>query len=464
MNIYNTLSKQVEKFTPNEEGIVKMYTCGPTVYHYAHLGNLRTYVFEDVLEKALEYVGYDVIRVMNLTDVGHIVGDADEGEDKMAKSAKREGKSAWEIAEFYTRAFFSDADKLNIRKPAITEKATDHIDMYIRMIEKLVEEGYAYKASGNIYFDVTKAPDYYKLSGKNPDELIIGVRDSVEEDKSKRNPADFVLWFTNSKFENQEMIWDSPWGKGYPGWHIECSGIAGRFLGEYLDIHCGAIDAVFPHHTNEIAQSEAYYGHKWCNYWIHGEHLNDSTGKMSKSKGTFLTLSLLEEKGYNPLSYRYYCLSSHYRNQLVFTWEGLESAEQAYKKLKNKIKQLNREPDLHAKEADAYQAKFKEAIENDLNTSSMMTILYDVLKDDSLTDFTKLFLVDDFDKVLSLSLIEEEKTITSEVEDMILKKIEERKQAKINKDYALADKIRDELFDEGIRLVDTKEKTTYEIM
>ena len=464
MNIYNTLTKKVEKFTPNEEGIVRMYTCGPTVYHYAHIGNLRTYVFEDILEKGLEYLGYEVLRVMNITDVGHLTSDSDSGDDKMKLASEREKKSVYDIAEFYTNAFFQDANKLNIRKPAIVEKASNHIDTYIKMIEKMLEDGYAYKSNGNIYFDITKANDYYNLSGKNAEDLMVGVRDTVEEDTFKKNPGDFVLWFTTSKFENQDMKWDSPWGVGYPGWHIECSGISGKYLGEYLDIHCGGIDNIFPHHTNEIAQSEAYFGHKWCNYWVHGEHLNDQSGKMSKSKGEFLTVSLLEEKGYNPLSYRCFCLNSHYRNQLTFSWEALDSAENAYKKLKSRIKQLDRTPNLHDSKLDFYQDKFKEAISNDLNTSSMITLVYDVLKDEELSDFTKLYLVDDFDKVLSLGLIEEEKEISPELEELILVKIEERNQAKKNKDFALADKIRDELFDKGVKLIDSREGTTYELI
>ena len=464
MKIYNTLSKKVEEFKPVEDNVVRMYTCGPTVYHYAHIGNLRTYIFEDILEKGLEYLGYDVRRVMNITDVGHMTSDGDTGEDKMEKGALREGKSVYEIAEFYTDAFFKDAEKLNIRRPVVVEKASDHVDKYIEIIEKLIKEGYAYISDGNVYFDITKAKDYYKLSGKNPDELMVGVRDTVEEDKAKRNPGDFGLWFTVSKFANQDMKWDSPWGVGYPGWHIECSGISMEYLGEYLDIHCGGVDNIFPHHTNEIAQSEAYLGHKWCNYWIHGEHLNDKSGKMSKSKGEFLTVSLLEEKGYNPLSYRFFCLSSHYRNQLVFSWEALDSAEQAYQKLKNKIKSLDKTPDLHESKIDYYQGRFKEAISNDLNTSSMLTVLYDVLKDDELTDFTKLYLVDDFDKVLSLGLIEEEKEIDSDLEKYILDKIEERNKAKKEKDYSKADAIRDELLKKNIKLIDSREGTTYEIL
>ena len=464
MNIYNTLTRKIEKFTPNEEGLVRMYTCGPTVYHYAHIGNLRTYIFEDILEKGLEYLGYEVLRVMNVTDVGHLTSDADSGEDKMQLASEREHKSVYDIANFYENAFFQDCSKLNIRKPAVVEKASDHIDTYTKMISKMLDDGYAYISNGNVYFDITKTKNYYQLSGKNPDELMVGVRDTVEEDEHKKNPGDFVLWFTTSKFGNQDMKWDSPWGVGYPGWHIECSGISGKYLGEYLDIHCGGVDNIFPHHTNEIAQSEAYFGHKWCNYWVHGEHLNDQSGKMSKSKGNFLTVSLLEEKGYNPLSYRYFCLNSHYRNQLTFTWEALDSANNAYNKLKTRIKQLDKTPNLSDKKLDYYQDKFKEAIANDLNTSSMITILYDVLKDDELSDFTKLYLIDDFDKVLSLGLIEEEKEVSEELEEMILAKIEERNIAKKNKDYALADKIRDELFEKGVKLIDSREGTTYELI
>ncbi len=464
MRIYNTLTKKVEDFIPFEEGKVRMYTCGPTVYDYAHIGNLRTYIFEDILEKSLKYLGYDVYRVMNITDVGHLTSDGDTGEDKMAKGALREGKTVKETAEFYTEAFFNDCAKLNIAKPAVVAPASEHIDTYIKMIKKLLKDGYAYESNGNIYFDISKAKDYYRLSGKNPEDLLIGARESVEEDKFKRNPADFALWFTISKFQNQEMKWDSPWGVGYPGWHIECSGISGEYLGEYLDIHCGGVDNIFPHHTNEIAQSEAYFGHRWCNYWIHGEHLNDATGKMSKSKGEFLTISLLEKKGYDPLSYRFFCLNSHYRNQLIFTWDALDGAENAYKKLKNRIKQLDRTPDLNENKTDAYQVKFKEAISNDLNTSSMMTLVYDVLKDEDLSDFSKLYLIDSFDKVLSLNLIEEEKEIDNDLEKEIQEQIEKRNQAKKDKNYELADQIRNELLEKGVKLIDSRDGTTYEII
>jgi len=460
MKVYNTLSRKIEEFIPKEDGIVKMYTCGPTVYYYAHIGNLRTYIFEDILQKGLEYLGYEVKRVMNITDVGHMTSDGDTGEDKMAKGAKREGKTVYEIAEFYTKAFFDDATKLNIKKPSIVEKASDHIKTYIKIIEKLLKDGYAYKSNGNIYFDITKANDYYKLSGKNQDDLKVGVRDTVEEDTAKKNPYDFGLWFTVSKFENQLMKWDSPWGVGYPGWHIECSGISIANLGEYLDIHCGGVDNIFPHHTNEIAQSEAYLGHKWCSYWMHGEHLNDARGKMSKSSGDVLTVSYLEEKGYDPLSYRYFCLGSHYRKPLVFSFESLDGATKAYKKLKSKIKSLTNDGLVLSDKVEEYQAKFKEAIENDLNTSMMLTILYDLLKDETLNDKTKLFLVDDFDKVLSLDLNVFE---TSEVlEDEVLKLIEERNKAKKDKNYLKADEIRDELLKKGIKIIDTREGTTFE--
>lgn len=465
MRLYNTLTKKIEEFTPYNKNEVTLYTCGPTVYHFAHIGNLRTYIFEDILEKGLEYLGYNVKRCMNITDVGHMSSDADTGEDKMLKGAKREHKTVYEIADFYTKAFFDDSAKLNIRKPAIIKKASDQIDMYIKMIEKLLKEDYAYISNGNVYFDISKAKDYYQLSGKNPDELIIGAREDVELDKYKRNPYDFGLWFTVSKFENQDMRWDSPWGIGYPGWHIECSGISIKYLGEYLDIHCGGVDNIFPHHTNEIAQSEAYLGHKWCNYWLHGEHLNDATGKMSKSKGEFLTVSLLENKGYDPLAYRFFCLQSHYRNQLVFSYDALDISSNTYTKLKNKVKNIkeNANGEINKEIVNNYQNKFKEAIENDLNTSLMLTCLYDILKED-VNNNTKLEIIKSFDNVLSLDLLEEkEKTIDEELVKYIEEQIAKRNLAKQNKDYETADKIRKELEEKNIIIKDTREGTIYEV-
>ncbi len=465
MRIYNTLTKKMEEFVPFNQKEVTLYTCGPTVYHYAHIGNLRTYIFEDVLEKSLEYLGYNVKRCMNITDVGHMSSDADTGEDKMLKGALREHKTVYEIADFYTKAFFEDADKLNIRKPKIIKKASEQIDMYIKIIKKLLEKDYAYISNGNVYFDISKAKDYYQLSGKKPLELIIGAREDVELDKYKRNPYDFGLWFTVSKFENQDMRWDSPWGFGYPGWHIECSGISIKYLGEYLDIHCGGVDNIFPHHTNEIAQSEAYLDHKWCNYWLHGEHLNDATGKMSKSKGEFLTVSLLESKGYNPLAYRLFCLQSHYRNQLVFSYDTLDIASNTYNKLINKIKNIkdNAYGKIENEVVDRFQNKFKEAINNDLNTSLMLTCLYDILKE-NVNNNTKLEIIKKFDTVLSLSLLEDNKRIIDkDFIKYIEEKIEERNLAKNNKDYETADKIRKELEEKNIIIKDTKERTIYEV-
>ena len=340
MKLYNTETRKIENFVPYNKDEVTMYTCGPTVYHYAHIGNLRTYISEDILEKTLNYLGFNVKRCMNITDVGHLSSDSDSGEDKMLKGAKREHKTVLEIASMYTQAFYDDLKKLNIKIPEIISPATENIDSYIKIITKLLEKGYAYISNGNVYFDVTKLDDYYRLTNHKEDEMVVGAREGVEEDLGKRNQSDFVLWFTKSKFEDQELKWESPWGLGYPGWHIECSCIALKNLGEHLDIHCGGVDNIFPHHTNEIAQTESYTGHKWCNFWFHGEHLNDKTGKMSKSKGEFLTVSLLESKGYDPLAYRFMCLQSHYRKQLLFSYESLDNAVVAYNKLKNKIKSL----------------------------------------------------------------------------------------------------------------------------
>ena len=465
MKLYNTLTKRVEKFVPNEEGKVKLYTCGPTVYNYAHIGNLRTYISEDILEKALIYVGYNVERCMNITDVGHLVSDADTGDDKMALAASREHKSVLEIAQFYKEKFFDDLKKLNIKMPQHISNATDNIDEYIIVITKLLEDGYAYIANGNVYFDTEKYPNYYELSGRNKEELLVGARDDVEEDLEKKNPADFGLWFTNSKFDNQELKWDSPWGIGYPGWHIECSCISMKYLGEKLDIHCGAIDAIFPHHTNEIAQSECYLGHKWCNYWVHMEFLNDATGKMSKSKGEFLTLKLLEDKGFNPLEYRYFCLGSHYRKQLVFTYDALFLAQTAYNKLINKIKLINQDDSLLDYEyINKYKESFKETLENDLNTAQVLTLLYDVIKDERINNNTKLEIIKDFDTVLSLNLIPIKKELDEETKQYIEEMITKRKEAKINRDFDLADQIRNDLLEQGIAIKDTREGTTYEVI
>ena len=465
MKLYNTLSKKIEEFVPHDGNKVSLYTCGPTVYHFAHIGNLRTYIFEDILEKGLRYLGYDVTRAMNITDVGHLTSDGDTGEDKMVKGAVREGKTVYEIADFYTKAFLDDMSSLNIKIPEIIEKASDNIDIYIEMIEKMLANDYAYLSNGNVYFDISKAKDYYKLSGGNPEDLMIGVREDVSEDKAKRNPADFVLWFTLSKYENHVMKWDSPWGVGYPGWHIECSGINYKVFGEYLDIHCGGVDNIFPHHTNEIAQSEAFVGHKWCNYWCHGAHLNDESGKMSKSNGEFLTVSLLKSKGYSPLDYRFFCLNSHYRNSLVFTYDSLDGARNALKKLKSKILSLKTDGIFDKDIFDKYNTKFIEALNNDLNTASMITIIYDVLKDEEISDKTKREVISSFDKVLSLDLLKaEESNIDGDLEEYILSKIDERNLAKKDRNFILADSIRDELLQKGVKLIDTREGTLYELL
>ena len=431
---------------------------------------------EDVLEKYLRYTGYDVTRVMNITDVGHLTSDADTGEDKMLKGAKREHKTVMEIAKFYTDAFFADCKKLNIKTPDVVEPATNCIGEFIEMIQKLLEKGYAYEAGGNIYFDTSKLEKYYVFNDFNEEDLDVGVRETVEADSNKKNKADFVLWFTKSKFDDQELKWSSPFGVGYPGWHIECSCIAGKHLGEYLDLHCGGIDNAFPHHTNEIAQSESAFGHEWCKYWFHVHHLNTAGGKMSKSKGEFLTVSLLEERGFDPLVYRLFCLGSHYRKNLVFSWENLENAKQAYNKL------IARVAALRANEGDTVDGAamekgnemFMAALDNDLNTSLAVTALYDCLKLDT-NDKTKLALVEKFDTVLGLDIIEHANKLAKENNDgasagidnelkaYIEQRIADRAAAKKNRDFALADAIRAELLEKGITLIDKREGTEYTV-
>ena len=474
MLLYNSLTRTKDEFKPREEGKVSMYTCGPTVYHFAHIGNLRTYIMEDVLEKYLEYSGYDVTRVMNITDVGHLTSDGDTGEDKMLKGAKREHKTVMQIAQFYTDAFFADCKALNISVPDVVEPATNCIPEFIDMVKTLLDKDYAYIAGGNVYFDISKLDKYYVFNDFKEDDLAVGVRESVEEDGNKRNKADFVLWFTKSKFEDQELKWDSPWGVGYPGWHIECSCIARKHLGEYLDIHCGGIDNAFPHHTNEIAQSESTFGHEWCKNWFHVHHLNTGSGKMSKSKGEFLTVSLLQEKGFDPLVYRFFCLQSHYRKNLVFTWENLENAKAAYDKLVSRIASLKGGDEIVDEKMFACgKKKFTEALDNDLNTSLAVTAIYDALKLNT-NDATKLALLADFDRVLDIGILEaankssndkneENSEADSEFYDYINAKIKERAEAKASKNYALADEIRAQLLSKGVTLIDTKQGTEFTI-
>ena len=478
MKLYNTLTKKVEDFVPNEENRVKMYTCGPTVYHFAHIGNLRTYIMEDVLERFLRFSGYDVTRVMNITDVGHLSSDGDTGEDKMLKGAKREKKTVMEIAEYYKEAFFNDCKKLNIKYPDIVEPATNCIDNFIKMIEGLMEKGYAYLSDGNIYFDTSKVENYNVLTGHQSEELMVGVRDDVTEDKSKKNKSDFVLWFTKSKFDDQELKWNSPWGIGYPGWHIECSAICMKHLGNKLDIHCGGVDNIFPHHTNEIAQSEAYTGEKWCNYWFHVHHLNDETGKMSKSKGDFLTVSLIESKGYNPLVYRFFCLQSHYRKPLVFSYEALDQASGAYQKLVRRIAGLKNGGEVDPEFVKQAKATFIEKVGNDMNTALGITCIYDILKANT-GDASKLAAISEIDAgVLCVGLIDAARAMNesaqagaqtesagADIDPELKAKIEgliaERANAKKEKNFARADEIRAELSSMGVTIKDTREGTTY---
>lgn len=473
MYLYNSATRKKAEFTTHTPGVVQMYTCGPTVYHFAHIGNLRSYVCEDVLEKYLRYAGYEVNRVMNITDVGHLTSDADEGEDKMLKGARREHKTVMEIAQFYTDCFFDDCRKLNIKRPDVVQPATGCIDEYIQIISRLMETGYAYFAGGNVYFDTSKLPSYYVFNAHDKEDLAVGVREGVEEDRNKRNSNDFVLWFTKSKFEDQALKWESPWGTGYPGWHIECSGISLKYNGEYLDLHCGGVDNAFPHHTNEIAQSESYLGHPWCSHWFHVAHLNTSDGKMSKSSGEFLTVSLLETKGYDPLDYRFFCLQSHYRKMLLFSWENLDNARGAYQKLVKRIASLN--PDGGEVDSDvlqAYKEKFIATVGNDLNTSSGVTLLYDALKAKA-NDATKLAILGSYDEVLSLSLLEKAEALRKkeresasashgdyvitgesgadpEIEAQILARYE----AKKAKNFVEADRIRNELKEQGVEITD----------
>ena len=472
MYLYNSATHKKEEFKTHTPGHVEMYTCGPTVYHFAHIGNLRSYIMEDVLEKYLRYVGYDVNRVMNITDVGHLTSDADEGEDKMLKGARREHKTVMEIAQYYTDVFFSDCQKLNIKRPDVVQPATGLIDDYIKIISRLLEKGYAYVAGGNVYFDTSKLERYYIFNDHNEEDLAVGVREGVEEDTNKRNRNDFVLWFTKSKFEDQALKWDSPWGVGYPGWHIECSGISMKYNGEYLDLHCGGVDNAFPHHTNEIAQSESYLGHPWCPQWFHVAHLNTDHGKMSKSKGEFLTVSLLEQKGYDPLGYRFFCLQSHYRKGLLFSWENLDNAALAYNKLLAKVAALKPGQDeVEPAALEELKAKFRKAMDSDLNTSMGVTVLYDVLKAKT-TDATKLAALDALDSVLGLKLLEKAETLrakqaaapaaggftvvseSGEEDADVEAKIRARAEAKKAKNFAEADRIRDELKAAGIEVTD----------
>ena len=447
MKLYNTMDRKVEEFVPIEEGKVGMYCCGPTVYNYAHIGNLRTYIFEDILHRTLEEAGYRVKHVMNITDVGHLTGDGDDGEDKLGKRSRETGKSVWDIAAFYTDAFFADEKALNIKRPNVVCKATDHIQEMIALIKRLEEKGHTYTAGGNVYFSIDTIDDYGKLAGQKQEDKLSGARIAV--DGNKRNPQDFVLWFTNSKFGEQAMMWDSPWGRGYPGWHIECSAMSMKYLGETFDIHCGGIDAIPVHHTNEIAQSEAATGHKWVNYWCHGEFLLNDKGKMSKSSGEFLTLPVLVGHGYNALDYRYFCLGGHYRTQLKFSYEALDHAKSARERLNSMVAELKakaKPESTISEKAESYKDAFFAALFNDLRCPEALAVMWKMLKDNSITEGEKLSLLYSMDKVLGLDLdkveAKKEEKVGGEEE---WKLVEERKQAKAEKNYQRADEIRKEL-------------------
>jgi cysteinyl-tRNA synthetase len=454
MKIYNTLSRSKEDFLPIKGKDVGMYTCGPTVYNYAHIGNLRTYIFEDVLRRVLRYNDFKLTHVMNITDVGHLTSDADEGEDKMAKGAKREKKSVWEIADFYTQAFFQDCNKLKIERPEVVCKATDHITEMIELNKRIEKNGFTYVANGNLYFDISKCNDYGKLGKLNIKELKAGAR--IDVDEGKRNPQDFVLWFTNSKFKNQDMQWDSPWGRGFPGWHIECSAMSTKYLGEQFELHTGGIDHITIHHTNEIAQTEAATGKKpWVKYWMHGEFLVLEKEKMAKSGENFITLNTVEAKGYDPLVYRYFCFNAHYRTPLKFSWDGIEGAKNAFVNLKAKVIEIK--SDLNSKpgeKKEKYRKEFEEYISEDLDMPKAVSVLWAVVKDDDLGNKEKYELLCAFDRIFGFGVEEwhlEKVEISSEIEELVQKREEARK----NKDFKTADEIRDELKSKGIILEDT---------
>ena len=469
--LYNTLTKRVDEFVPREAGKVSMYTCGPTVYHFAHIGNLRSYIMEDVLEKFLRYIGYDVKRVMNITDVGHLSSDGDTGEDKMVSGAKREGKTVMELAKFYENAFFDDCRKLNIKTPDVVEPATNCIAEYIKLIEKLFENGYAYEAGGNIYFDTSKLKDYYQLTGHSSDDLLVGVRSDVEEDGNKRNKSDFVLWFTKSKFDSQELKWDSPWGVGYPGWHIECSAMNWRYLGDTIDIHCGGQDLIFPHHENEIAQSECFTGKPFAHYWMHNGYINVDNVKMSKSLGNFFTVRDVAEKyGYEPI--RYLLISAQYRSPINYSTDIIEQCISAL----NRLYTCRDSLDFELKNAvdaehdgdkaiidgfDKYREQFISAMDDDLNTADAIASIFELVRDINTNVVGKtpskalvegaIAMFDELTGVLGLVYNRKTETLDSDVEALI----EARTNARKEKNWAEADRIRDQLKEMGIVLEDT---------
>ncbi|NSW89767.1 MAG: cysteine--tRNA ligase [Firmicutes bacterium] len=465
MKIYNTLTRRKEEFCPINDKEVRIYSCGPTVYNYAHIGNLRTYIFMDILRRVLQYEGYKLKHVMNITDVGHLVSDADEGEDKMLKTAREQQKSPWEIADYYTKVFFQDIEALNIQKPEIIPKATEHIKEMIEFVEGLVEKGYGYETSDGIYFDIGKFEGYGKLSRINLDEQMAGAR--VEVNEEKKHPADFALWKKAPK--EHIMQWPSPWGMGYPGWHIECSAMGRKYLGDFFDIHTGGVDHIPIHHENEIAQSEALLGRPAVKYWMHGEFLLVNNGKMSKSLGNTYTISDLRSKGFNPLTFRYFCLNAHYRNKLNFTWDAIKAAQIAYDRLlggalthKKAGYEENEVNSADPEIIDTFKNEFEEAITDDLNIPKAMGVVWNVIRYEKKS--RDLFdLLVDFDRVLGLDIAKAEEKKEEKGEDAegleldeeIKELIEQRQQARKEKNWKVADEIRDKLKDMGILLEDT---------
>lgn len=455
LKIYNTLTRNKEDFKPIREGKVSMYSCGPTVYNYAHIGNLRTYIFMDIFRRVLRYDGYKIKGVMNITDVGHLMSDADDGEDKMAKASREQKKTPLEIAQFYTSVFFEDLSKLNIGKPEVIAKATEHIQNMISYVSQLVDKGYGYEIDDGIYFDISKFEGYGKLSRLNLEEQQAGAR--VEVNSQKRHPADFALW---KKAEpGHIMQWDSPWGRGYPGWHIECSAMSRKYLGMPFDVHTGGVDHIPVHHENEIAQNEALTGKQSVNYWVHGEFMLVDNGKMSKSLGNTYRISDLEDRGYRALDFRYFCLNTHYRKKLNFTFEGLDAAKSAYARLllllfKHKSSNEPTDKDL----LKSYERDFEDAIDDDLNIPLALGVLWKMIKENKSKDIYELALK--FDKVLGLSLDTaacDEEEPREDIPAEIVELCERRKAAKANKDYAGADALRSEIAAQGYTVVDTKD-------
>lgn len=460
VKLYNTLTRTKEEFTPAKKGEASFYACGPTVYHYAHLGNLRAYVFMDLLRRTLEYSGLSVNLVVNITDVGHLTDDADQGEDKMEKGARREGKSVWDIAAHYTTAFMEDIDRLNIKQPATWCKATDHIKEQIAMIERIEENGYAYSTSDGVYFDTSKLSDYGKLVANfDPKALAAGTRVEMGE---KRNVTDFALWKFSPEDEQRQMEWDSPWGKGFPGWHIECTAMACMYLGEVFDIHTGGIDHIPVHHTNEIAQAQGAFGKDHVRYWLHNEFLVTDGGKMAKSKGDFLRLASVIKQGLDSLDYRYFCLLTHYRKPLTFSWDALSAAATARKRLTKRVAELKESaPPAGApsEERISFQARFSQAIYDDVNTPQALALVHNMLRSE-LSDDEKLALLLDWDAVLGLRLASA--TTHAEVPKDVQALVDLREQARADKDWERADALREEILEKGYTVSDSAHGPTVE--